>query len=122
MLKKDLEIENKMLSEEIQKLKNENEKLKKSLEEKTLNMYDLLADIQKLTFENKQLKSNALVVHKHNERNAGRKIKFTDEIINYVVDMKNIGWTYHEIKQKVWQQFGKSISIGSISSIVNKNS
>ena len=82
-------------------------------------------EIQKLINENKQLKSNVpgLVENKkHNERNAGRKAKFSDEIINYVFDMKDIGWSYVDIKQKVWQQFGKSISVGSISNIIKNNS
>lgn len=124
MLKKDLENENEKLKQEIQKLKIENEKLKNALEEKSRNMVYLLAEIQELTSENKQLKSNSpvTVVKKHNERNAGRKNKFSDEIINYVVDMKNIGWSYVDIKRKVWQQFGKSISVGSISNIIKNNS
>ena len=123
MLKKELELENEKLREEIQKLKNENEKLNNALEVKIETIRDLFIQVQELTSENKQLKANAPVpVHKHNERNAGRKNKFSDEIINYVVDMKNIGWSYVDIKQKVWQQFGKSISVGSISNIIKNNS
>ena len=102
----------------------ENEELKEKLETKINTVHDLFIEVQELNKENKQLKVNApvQVVHKHNERNAGRKVKFSDEIINYVVDMKNIGWSYVDIKQKVWQQFGKSISVGSISNIIKNNS
>ena len=125
MLKKDLENENEKLKQEIQKLKIENEKLSNTLEIKLETIRDLFIQVQKLTSENKQLKANAPVPvesKKHNERGAGRKNKFSDEIINYVVDMKNIGWSYVDIKQKVWQQFGKSISVGSISNIIKNNS
>lgn len=123
MLKKELELENEKLKQEIQKLKIENEKLNNALEIKIETIRDLFIQIQELTNENEELKANAPIsVHKHNERNAGRKVKFSDEIINYVINMKNIGWSYVDIKQKVWQQFGKSISVGSISNIIKNNS
>ena len=114
----DLEGKVNLLEQKIEIKDKSNKRLVKQLENKC-------DEIQKLINENKQLKFNVPVPvenKKHNERNAGRKIKFTDEIINYVVDMKNIGWSYSEIKQKVWQQFGKSISIGSISNIIKNNS
>lgn len=124
MLKKELEIENEMLKEEIQKLKNENEKLNNALEIKIETIRDLFIQIQDLTKENNQLKiSNAPTpVHKHNERGAGRKNKFTNDMIDFVVNLKNIGYTYLEIKQKFWEKFGKSISVGSITNIVKENS
>ena len=115
----DLEGKVDLLEQKIEIKDNNNKRLVKQLESKC-------EEVQKLINENKELKKetkvNAPVVHKHNERNAGRKIKFTDEIINFIVERKSVGYTYNEIKQKVWEKFGKSISIGSISSIVNKNS
>lgn len=114
----DLEGKVNLLEQKIEIKDKSNKRLVKQLENKC-------DEIQKLINENKQLKSNVPVPvenKKHNERNAGRKIKFTDEIINFIVERKSVGYTYNEIKQKVWEKFGKSISIGSISSIVNKNS
>ena len=105
------------------KLSRENLELqgKVDLLNQIINIKD--SNIQELTNENEELKANAPIsVHKHNERNAGRKNKFSDEIINYVVDMKNNGWSYVDIKRKVCQQFGKSISVGSISNIIKNNS
>lgn len=114
----DLEGKVNLLEQKIEIKDKSNKRLVKQLENKC-------DEIQKLINENKQLKSNVPVPvesKKHNERNAGRKAKFSDEIINYVVDMKDIGWSYVDIKQKVWQQFGKSISVGSISNIIKNNS
>lgn len=121
MLKKDFENENKMLKEEIQRLKSENEKLNNALEIKIETIRDLFIQVQELTKENKQLKSNTLVPRKHNERNAGRKNKFTYEMVCFIIDLKDVGYTYAEIKQKFWEKFGKSISIASISNIIKKN-
>lgn len=105
------------LEEKYNKLQEEYNKI---LEIKLETIRDLFIQVQELTKENKQLKSNTLP-RKHNERNAGRKNKFTYEMVCFIVSLKDVGCTYLEIKQKFWEKFGKSISIASISNIVKRN-
>lgn len=76
---------------------------------------------KKLVSENNQLKTNTTVVKKHNERNAGRKNKFSDEIIKYVVELRSYGWEYSYIKDRVFKKFNQNISLGTISNIVKNN-
>lgn len=117
----DLEGKVNLLEQKIEIKDKNNKRLVKQLENKC-------DEVQKLINENKELKKEIKVnapvenVHKHNERNAGRKNKFTNDMIDFVVNLKNIGYTYLEIKQKFWEKFGKSISIGSISNIIKNNS
>ena len=122
MLKKELEEELQRLKSENERLKRENEELKEKLDTKVNTIRDLFSEVQELNKENKQLKANAPVERKHNERGAGRKNKFTGDMIIFVTTLKGYGYTYLEIKQKFWERYGKNISVGSISSIIKENS
>lgn len=122
--KMQMEKDIKLLNDKLKIKDDNNKRLVKQLKVKCDTIQELIIENEELKKENEGFKVNAPVeiVHKHNERGAGRKNKFTNDMIDFVVNLKNIGYTYLEIKQKFWEKFGKSISVGSISSIIKENS
>lgn len=72
------------------------------------------SNIQKLINENEELKVNAPVVHKHNERNAGRKKKVNEDIINKVISLRKEGNSIRAIVKEI------GFSIGTVQKIINE--
>lgn len=80
---------------------------------KMINIRD--SNIQELTNKNEELKANApVLVHKHNERNAGRKKKVNEDIINKVISLRKEGNSIRAIVKEV------GFSIGTVQKIINE--
>lgn len=104
-----------LLEQKVNIKDSNNKHLVKQLEIKCNTVQELINENEELKRENEELKANASedVVKKHNERNAGRKKKVNDDVINRVISLRKEGKSFRAISKEV------GFSVGTVQNILH---